>query len=154
MAFCIKCGAAMDDGAAFCGTCGASQTPQAPKAEPDLADRIAGFNDTADTTAQFDKKDIEDNKVWAILAYLGILVLIPLFAAKESKFARYHTNQGFILFLLGLANTVLAIIPLLGWILAPLVAIGLLVFMILGIINACNGQAKELPLVGKIVIIK
>jgi len=33
----------------------------------------------------------------AILAYLTWLVLIPLFAAKESKFARFHCNQGIVL---------------------------------------------------------
>ena len=30
----------------------------------------------------------------AILAYFGILVLIPILAAKDSKFARFHANQG------------------------------------------------------------
>ena len=52
---------------------------------------------TSDTTTQFDPRDIEQNKLMAILAYLGILVIIPILAAKESKFARFHSNQGLIL---------------------------------------------------------
>jgi len=32
------------------------------------------------------KKDAEDNKIMGILAYLGILVLVPILAAKESPF--------------------------------------------------------------------
>ena len=38
-------------------------------------------------------------KGMAILAYFGILFLIPLFAAKNDPFARYHTNQGLVLFI-------------------------------------------------------
>ena len=41
-----------------------------------------------------DPNDVQSNKVMAILAYFGILFLIPLLAAKESAYARYHTNQG------------------------------------------------------------
>lgn len=41
-----------------------------------------------------DPQDVQANKVMAILAYFGLLVFVPLFAAKESRFARFHTNQG------------------------------------------------------------
>ncbi len=41
----------------------------------------------------------------AVLAY--IIFLIPLLAAKDSKFARYHTNQGLVLFLAALAFSVI-----------------------------------------------
>ncbi|MEI8042594.1 MAG: DUF4339 domain-containing protein [Verrucomicrobiota bacterium] len=41
-----------------------------------------------------DPADVDKNKIFAVLAYLGILFLVPLLAAKESRFARYHTNQG------------------------------------------------------------
>ena len=57
-----------------------------------------------------DPQDVQANKVMAILAYFGLFVLIPLFAAKESPFARFHTNQGLILliagFVIGLASMV------------------------------------------------
>ena len=35
-----------------------------------------------------DPNDVQSNKVMAILAYFGILFLIPLLAAKESAYAR------------------------------------------------------------------
>ena len=44
-----------------------------------------------------DPADFEKNKIFAILAYLGILVLIPILAAKDSPFAKYHANQGLVL---------------------------------------------------------
>lgn len=101
-----------------------------------------------------DPKDAEDNKIMGILAYLGILFLVPLLAAKESPFARFHTNQGFILFLVGMVISFVAWIPVLGWIIALVGWIGILVFMILGIINAAKGEMKELPVIGKYRLLK
>ena len=72
-----------------------------------------GINNTADTTADYDKKDIEDNKLMGVLAYIGLLFLIPLFAAKESKFAQFHTNQGILLCIVGVAGTFVGLIPIL-----------------------------------------
>ena len=51
------------------------------------------FN-TPDTTASYAAADVQNNKVMAVLSYIGILVLIPILAAKESPFARFHANQG------------------------------------------------------------
>ena len=125
---------------------------------------LNNLNNTTDTTTQFDPKDIESNKAMGVLAYLGILVLIPLFAAKESKFARFHTNQGLVLciaeILYGVAYSILSgIILAISWRLYALVSIiGILglvffVFAVIGIINAANGKAKELPLIGKYKVI-
>ena len=101
-----------------------------------------------------DKEDIEKNKVYAILAYL--IFFIPLIAVKDSKFARYHANQGLNVFLLSLAVYIIGtIIPVIGWLLIiPLGEIAVLVFIIIGIVNASKGEMKELPLIGKINIIK
>lgn len=129
--------------------------------------------DTADTTAEYDPRDIADNKVMAVLAYLGILVLIPMFTApKNSRYARYHVKQGFTLFLcyiaLSIVNFLLRLIKVtryfwgvpyqttpgiiifLGW----LLSLPLLVLTIIGIINAYQGRAKELPIIGKFTILK
>ena len=83
-----------------------------------------------------------------------IIFLIPLLAAKDSKFARFHTNQGLVLFIVGILSSVIALIPLIGWIIAPIGAILVSVLAIIGIINALNGKAKELPVVGKFKILK
>ena len=49
------------------------------------------------SSSPFQNEDIQENKMMAVLAYFGFLVFIPLFAAKRSKFARYHVKQGLIL---------------------------------------------------------
>ena len=99
-----------------------------------------------------DQKDIDDNKIMGILAY--ILFLIPLLAAKESPFARFHTNQGFLVFLLGIFSSIIMIIPIIGWIAGIIGGLFAFVCFIIGIINAIGGKMKELPLIGKYRILK
>ena len=167
MAFCNKCGNQLPDGANNCPFCGAPtgnaqqnthNTHNTHKAQ----NFVNNMMNTADTTSQFDPQDINDNKGMSVLAYIGILFLIPLLACPNSRFARYHTNQGLVLFLLelaiGVVTSIFAFIPVIGPIIGGLIsAVGgifTLVLMILGIINAAQGQAKELPLIGKITLLK
>ena len=100
------------------------------------------------------QKDIEDNKAIAALAYL--LFFLPLVAAPNSAYGKFHANQGLILLLLSLAISVVGgIIPFIGWfIIAPIGGLLCLVLFILGVINALNGTEKELPIIGTIKIIK
>lgn len=98
--------------------------------------------------------DVESNKVMAILAY--IIFFIPLIAAKDSKFAVYHANQGLVLFLTAVAvNVIGSIIPIIGWFfILTLGNLAVLILAVLGIINAAKGLMKPLPLIGGISIIK
>lgn len=103
-----------------------------------------------------DPKDVEKNKVMAILAYF--LFFLPLVTdAKDSPFAKYHANQGLLLLMFSfgayLVSSMLMVV-LIGFLLLPLVGIVSFVFLILGIINASNGDMKPLPLFGGIQIIK
>ena len=122
---------------------------------PTSAPASASLYDTASATAYGpNPADVEKNKVFAILAYLGILFIVPLLAAKESPFAMYHANQGLVLFLVAIALGIVTMIPVLGWIVGAVGWIAHIVFMIMGIINAANGQMKPLPLIGGISILK
>lgn len=110
-----------------------------------------------DRTAEFDPADISSNKGMGILAYIGFLFLIPLFAAPKSNFARFHTNQGLVLFLCEIVFNVAlrilsVIIPFLG--ILNILSLAFLVVMILGIVNAANGKAIEFPIIGSIKILK
>lgn len=151
---------------------GQEATAKATAAADALGNKLGNLNNTTDSTADFDKADIEQNKVMAILSYFGILVFIPIFAAKDSKFARYHANQGLTLFialfgwwivdyiLTMLLRSLLwrglglwEIYSLCGTVL-NLVYIVFTVLAVIGIINALNGKAKELPVIGKYKILK
>lgn len=101
----------------------------------------------------FSPEDIEKNKTIAGLAYL--IFFLPLIAAPESRYARFHANQALVLFLAAvIGNIVLAIIPIIGWILLPIFGIGVLVLVILGLMNGLNGKAKRLPVIGQLNLIK
>lgn len=106
-----------------------------------------------------------NDKVYGVLAYIGILFLVPLLAGK-SEFARYHANQGIVLFIadivlgivIGISAGVLSLLGIVGAILGGILssALGLCVFilMIMGIVHAANGEMKPLPIIGGITIIK
>ena len=102
MAFCNKCGNQLPDGANNCPNCGApaGNTQQNTQNAQDFVNNMMNTNDT---TSQFDPQDINNNKGMSVLAYIGFLFLVPLLACPNSKFARYHTNQGLVLFLLEFA---------------------------------------------------
>lgn len=148
MRICRKCGAQVTDGVMACPQCGA------PMIEP----------------PKTPQQDVEQNKVMAVLAYVGFLVLIPILAAKESKFARFHANQGLILLITGVAFSifvpvVIKIVAFISYVLAGIVGIALgialvlawlllFVLAIIGIINAVKGEFKQLPLIGQFQILK
>lgn len=99
---------------------------------------------------QADPKDVEKNKVMAVLAYV-IFFLPFLTDAKDSPFAKFHANQGFLLFLFSVIGQIVGgIVPIIGWfVIIPLVWLAAIIFLILGIINASSGQMKELPIIGQ-----
>ena len=163
MAFCRQCGTQFEDGTRFCPSCGTSvsaRTEETRRTAPSYTPPVVpGAQRSGDI------RDAQDNKTMAILAYIGFLVFIPMFAAKESKFARFHANQGLVLFIIEAAYGILyailsAIIFAISWrllFLVTIIGILSLVFVVLaviGIINASKGEKKELPVIGKIRILK
>lgn len=118
---------------------------------------MPAFLDTPEI--QVTDEDIASNRVYGILSYIGILWLVGLFAAKDSKYTKFHVNQGIVLtiFAVGynLATTILtAILRLIhiGWLGGLLMSVGeiaVLGLMAFGIVFAAKGRAKELPLIGR-----
>lgn len=151
MAFCTKCGSALENDANFCPRCG---TPVAREARSSAAEDLERAFETEDVTGGFDPRDIADNKLLCILCYLGILLLIPLLTKQDSPFVRFHSNQGLLLLLFNIAASVVAVVPLVGWIVGFVASVVGVVFLVIGIVNAVNGRAKTLPLIGKITILK
>lgn len=150
----------------------------------------ANFLNTPDTTAQYDPQDIELNNRLSLLSYLGILVLIPIFLVKKSRFAKFHANQGLWLLIANVAvQTILYLIRLIVYalgsgvttllfkviksvavltvhnvlidvfnvvmvLLTVAVSAAVIALVVLGILNAVKGRAKELPLIGRFRILR
>jgi len=94
-------------------------------------------------------KKLDDNKVIAILSYIGVLCLIPLLTKKDDKFIFFHAKQGLVLFIVEIITYFVLMIPILGWIIAPIASLIWLALSIIGIVNVLGGEMKELPILGK-----
>ncbi|HEV3271239.1 MAG TPA: GYF domain-containing protein [Candidatus Methylacidiphilales bacterium] len=110
---------------------------------------------------EVDAEDAEKNKIFGILAYLGVLCLVPLVMAKDSPYAKYHANQGLVLFLVEIASGIITfagiLLPFVGFVFYILHVILYLVFLVLvvlGIINAAAGKCVPLPVIGGIKLLK
>ena len=112
----------------------------------------------------YDMKDIEENKVFAFFSYLGFLFIIPLIARPDSRFCKFHVNQGIILCIteaivgiicsgLELVSVSASLVTVIGLITTAL-DILIACLAIYGIVNALTGKAKELPVIGKYRILK
>ena len=128
----------------------------------------------------FDNKEVESGKGMAVLAY--IIALIPFFAEKNNKYVRFHAVQGMNILIIAVGYSIIAgiissvvtsaltsgcwsywytsagscnwglagLISTILWI--PTMIIGII--DIIGLIYAATGKAKEVPILGKVRIIK
>ncbi len=139
---CEKCGRYVENESRFCPVCGTSLKMNHKR-----------------PASRFQEENIRENKMMAVLAYFGFLVLIPLFVAKKSKFARYHVKQGLILLaaeiLFAACYGILSFTMLsISWRLYSVVRIAGMVrylfpvLAVIGILNAVNGKARKLPVIG------
>lgn len=183
--FCPNCGLEITGNSKFCPYCGSPiappdakpQPPPQPEPQPHYEPHYESQPQPIPTPQpspnQFEEPGEMPNsmeKTLALESYLGLLVLAPIFGAKQSSFVRYHANQGLVLFLTSLALWILMTInssimialyssgirivfSILG-ILLTLASIGLFVLAIIGIVNAVKCRMKELPLIGKFKILK
>jgi len=117
------------------------------------------LNDVKDESNTVTEDEIKNGTLMGVLSYL--LPFIPFLIEKENKFVIYHAKQGMNLFILAIVFAVLGalfgVIPVLGWFVSTvcsIINIGIIILCVLGIINVCNGKAKELPIVNKFKFIK
>lgn len=175
MAYCVKCGAKVEDYVHFCPQCGAEIPQTGNSGEYAQNDTYGGTQNDAygnqtcgsQIYGRFEDAEIRSNKAMGVLSYLGILMLIPLLAGnKGSEYVKHHINQGLVLFVLS------SVIDLLNgrwvwdfyeWIhlgsglfsrLLGIADFACFILMIMGIVSACKGTRQELPVIGKIQVFK
>lgn len=166
MKACKQCGSQLFGNVHFCPNCGtAVEEEPKDKSGNSFSDTVEKLCNTPDTTAQFTQEDISENRGICFFAYLSILVLVPLFANPKSKYARFHSNQGLILFLcsavLSLAQAVVSVLSKLAFSLfgifgavITILQLCLTALAIIGLVNVYHNRAKELPLIGSIRLLK
>lgn len=131
------------------------------------------FFDTADETSMQDASDVQENKFLALISYLGYFFFIPMIVKPYSRYLRFHGNQGLTLCLyliaVSIVNTVItSIIGIAGYSgMGALIAVTIINSIIsiifygsfvllaaIGIYNAVKGFARELPVIGRIRILR
>jgi len=92
-----------------------------------------------------EEKQILEGKIFAVLAYLSILCIIPLVFKKDNPFVLKHGKQGLVLFVGEVAVFIVHII--LGTAVLKLGMFVLGVLSFIGIIFSLNGRYIKIPLV-------
>ena len=148
---CPNCAHACDDSTVFCPECGlkfaaagTGFTSQNPNPNPG-----AGYipYDPYDHTAEYDPKDISENKVVAMIVYLlGTIGVIIALLYQKSPYVNFHLRQA-LKFLVVDALTIL-VMGILAWtfvvpIVGAIFLVVLFVLKIVAFVNICGGKAKE-----------
>ncbi|MEK6868293.1 MAG: DUF4870 domain-containing protein [Nanoarchaeota archaeon] len=85
--------------------------------------------------------------VFGILAYLGILVLIPLLVKKDDDFVHFHAKQGLVMLIIWIAVWIVAMVPYIGWVLGPLLWLIVAIVSLIAIVKVLMGEKWEIPVV-------
>ena len=132
----------------FCKNCGAHQGQQTAGVYGQPVSGCAPAYDPYDHTAEFDARDISDNKVFAMLGYLlGTLgIIIALLASRASDYTMFHVRQALKFTVVNLLMLICT--ALLFWTLIVPIAYGIMaavlwVIKIICFFQICSGKAKE-----------
>lgn len=148
MKYCVKCGTQCDDQAVACPNCGNPFEVAAAKPV-----------DAKDHTADFDAKDISENKVVAMLPYLmGIIgILVSAILAKDSPYVSFHVKAA--LKFTVVEALLLIVTAVLCWtfivpIAASICLIIIFVLRIIAFVQICQGKAKDPAIIGSFGFLK
>jgi uncharacterized membrane protein len=86
-----------------------------------------------------------DGKTKAIVAHItwiGWLIALIVNSSQKDEITSFYIRQLLGLYLFGLVITFIPVINIIGWILV-------IIFWIMSLIGAVNGEMKELPVVGQ-----
>jgi uncharacterized membrane protein len=147
--FCSNCGAQLPDNANHCPGCGKPAGQSAERGTAAAPAQVAVAGGLTDNLA-------------GMLAYVTIIpaiIFLVIEPYNRNRFIRFHAFQSIFFFvavmIAGVALTFLAAIPILGWVVAPLMFVlgpllclcGLVLWVLM-LIKAYNGQMWKLPIVG------
>ena len=132
------------------------------KSEPEKTETGNEEPKREDPGTQNAADDRTQKKIICSLAYVfGILFFLPLVVYPNDEFAKFHANQALVVLLTVVIGEVvfgiLSIIPVVGIVFSILCGVfGLLVliFCILAILGVVREEKYELPIIGKIKLLK
>lgn len=100
-------------------------------------------------------------KATGIVSYITLIGWIIAFLAGDKEGAKFHLNQSLVLWIINLVCNILnwilggiAVVGTIVGIVTSVVGIFIFVCWILGLVHAIKEEEKELPLIGKIQVLK
>ncbi len=102
-----------------------------------------------------EQSTIDEGKTMAIISYITLIGLIVAYFmnnSKKNEFASFHIGQSLRVFILSIIIGVVVniLVSVTGMGVLSFLSYIPLVLLILGIINAVNGKAEPLPIIGTI----
>ena len=93
----------------------------------------------------------DDDKLWGFLAvFLSIIgFIIVILLKKKSRYVMYYAKQSLVLFIVMVIANAVLLVPLLGWIIFPVLWLIVAVLWVIGWVNALSGKMKPIPVIGK-----
>ena len=159
MAFCPVCGAKLAPGITVCGKCGTNIDPADLEPVPEEVSGYRSIEAMYDHTAEFESKDISENKCFALLPYLlgSLGIIITALISISSPYAKFHLRQAVkflvtkvLIFICSVALFWTVIVPIIG-------AVCLFIIFILKIVTVVqifSGKACEPAIIRSIGILK
>ena len=89
------------------------------------------------------------------LSYFSVLFLIPYLLRNDCEYARFHANQGLVLLICSaIINIAGNNVPLVGWMIMAAGWVFTVACIFMGVSNVLHKRFRELPIIGKIRILK
>ncbi len=147
--FCSSCGAQMVENAAFCPSCGkavAAASAAPTGAAPAPAHQVSAAGIPVPVYLA-----IKENAAGALayLIFVAAIVFLVVEPYNRNKFIRFHSFQSIffwiaVVVLLLIAGT----IPILAFVLVPIVWLGAIISMVVLMIKAFQGTMFKMPFIG------
>ncbi len=130
---CPVCNTETGSSSAFCPHCGANTGTGA------AAQAIVQPSGLSDTTAG----------TIAYITFIPAIIFLAMEPYNRSSYVRFHAWQSIFLSvaIIGI-NTILGLIPIVGWIAAPIVSLGFLILWIIVLMKASKGERYKVPFIG------
>lgn len=92
----------------------------------------------------------DTGRILAAIGYIfGIVALVAILIEpyKNQRFVRHHAFQAIALWIGWVLASIVVALPVVGWIVGPILYIALLVFAIMGAVKAFQNEEWQMPVV-------